>query len=103
MAKIQHSPGDTTFIARTHLNNGEWVYSKDGPRQEFATLASAEQWLERALRDLRENDDRWWGTIDKGTYRDTSFRDARYGRVKDTTWEPDSEFYWEESEAVGAA
>jgi hypothetical protein len=33
----------------------------------------------------------YWGRLERGTYRDTSFDDVEDGRVRDATWEPDQD------------
>src|SRR5215472_3439624 len=57
--------------------------------------ATAERWLRQLTnpgpRYQGGNPGHYWASIERGTYRDVSFDDPGYGRVRDASWEPDED------------
>lgn len=85
--------GETSYLARVHFDDGDWVYSKDGPQRHCPSLAEAERWLKK---QLASRDAGWWGLVEKGTWVEDTFIDhGGFGKVFDASWEIDESFEFE--------
>jgi hypothetical protein len=88
--------GQTIWRAVVYFDDGTEIWARCMLEQEFpeASRAAAERLVRDALaaqeNPPRPASGRFWGHVQRGTYRDASFDAPEYGEhVTDATWEPD--------------